>query len=104
MYTLRLFSDPEFRQGFLVHGPNHGDGYVGAILPCVLSTGCASSESEQAPKWRVAQWASRHELSSGKIKSDATGYEARTETQLLRVDYTEHGLDTAPVARRRRRV
>ena len=79
--TIQLFSDPEFKKGFLVHGPRHEDGYVGSILP----------KSDSVPEWRIAQWASRHELSSGKIQSDATGCEARTKTQLLRVDYTERG-------------
>lgn len=79
--TIQLFSDPEFKKGFLVHGPRHEDGYVGSIL----------LKSDSVPEWRVAQWASRHELSSGEIKSDAAGYEAQTVTQLVRVDYTERG-------------
>lgn len=91
MYTLRLFSDPEFRQGFLVHGPNHGDGYVGAILPWRSIDRLCFERIRASAKMACRAVASRHELSSGKIKSDATGYEARTETQLLRVDYTEHG-------------
>ena len=79
--TIQLFSDTNFKNGFLVHGPRHEDGYIGSILP----------KKDSVPEWRIAQWASRHEISSGKIRSDETGYEARTETQLVRVDYNDRG-------------